>query len=350
MIRPYIFSPLVIGLIGMLHLFDPSPSHAHDSVTQQSTAELPFITTRNRTGRSDPDDFFGDERGGEFSGWCHVRQISIPGLSSIAEAAPFRIPWEFMSVTGIREAPLENIYSALEPADTTRGPLIYTHGYNISFEKGCRRAVSLQYNANLKDGFLWFGWPSDGVLTNYMRDETDLFWSAPSLADVIADMSGRFAPKKVNVAGHSLGGRGVALALYIMAAQHPEVKLENVVLLAPDMDFETFNRILPTIRDLAARFTIYTSVDDRALDLSENLHGYPRLGQSGNRVETLQGVEVIDVSEFVIDSASGHLYHIYGKLVGNDLDQLLNQGLGAAERENLKQLGYNHWSLQEDDW
>ena len=50
-----------------------------------------------------------------------------------------------------------------------------------------------------------------------------------------------------------------------------------------------------------------------------------------------------------LDSASGHLYHLYGELVGKDLDQLLNQGLGAAARENLKQLGHNHWSLQEND-
>lgn len=349
LIRPCIFNPLVVGFIGVLHLVDLSPAHAQDGVTQGSTVELPFITIRNRTGDSDPDDFFGDERGREFSGWCDVRQTTVPALSSIAEAAPFRIPWEFMTVTGIREATLEKIYSELETADTTRAPVLYTHGYNIGFEKGCRRAISLQDNANLQDGFLWFSWPSDGVLTNYMRDETDLFWSAPSLADIIADMSGRFAPEKMNVAGHSLGGRGVALSLYIMAAQHPEVKLENVVLLAPDMDFETFYRILPAIRNLASRITIYTTVDDRALDLSETLHGYPRLGQSGNPVEILEGVQVIDVSELPTDSASGHLYHLYGKLVGKDLDQLLNQGLGAAERENLKQLGHNHWSLQEDE-
>lgn len=349
MIRPYVFSPFVVGLIGILHLFNLPSAQAQDGVTQRSFVEMPFVTIRNRTGDSDPEEFFGDERGTEFSGWCDVRQTKVPALSSIAEAAPFRIPWEFMTVTGIREAPLGDIYSELENANTTRAPILYTHGYNIGFEKGCRRAISLQDNANLQDGFLWFSWPSDGVLTNYMRDETDLFWSAPSLADVIANMSERFAPQKINVTGHSLGGRGVALSLYIMAAQHPEVKLENVVLLAPDMDFETFNRILPAIRDIAIRITIYTTVDDRALDLSESLHGYPRLGQSGNPVEILQGVEVIDVSELPTDSASGHLYHLYGELVGKDLDQLLNQGLGAAARENLKQLGHNHWSLQEND-
>ena len=349
MTRSYSLSPLLVGFIGILYLFNLSPVKAQDGVTQRSTVELPFVTIRNRTGDRDPEDIFGDERGSESSGWCDVRQTKVPALSSIAEAAPFRIPWEFMTVTGIREAPLGDIYSDLETADTNRAPVLYTHGYNIGFEKGCRRAISLQDNANLQDGFLWFSWPSDGVLTNYMRDETDLFWSAPSLADVIADVSGHFAPEKINVAGHSLGGRGVALSMYIMAAQHPEVKLENVVLLAPDMDFETFNRILPSIRELASRITIYTTADDRALDLSESLHGYPRLGQSGNPVENLKGVEVIDVSELPTDSASGHLYHLYGERVGNDLDQLLNQGLGAAERMGLKQIGENHWSLQDVD-
>jgi esterase/lipase superfamily enzyme len=41
-------------------------------------------------------------------------------------------------------------------------PAIYVHGYYIGFEKGCRRAVLLQQDANHAGRFLWFSWPSDG--------------------------------------------------------------------------------------------------------------------------------------------------------------------------------------------
>ena len=322
-----------------------APLEAQQGVTQRTNNELAFVTVRDRTGETDPEDYFGDGRGTQSAGWCDVRQTAVPALTSIADVAPFRVPDEFMKVTAIRDVPLDEIFEALEASEAERGPVLYTHGFNIGFEKGCRRATSLQDNANLKERLLWFSWPSDGVPTNYVRDETDLVWSAPSLASVIADMADHFAPQKVNVTGHSLGGRGVALSLYILAGHHPDVRLDNVALLAPDMDFDTFAGMLPSITGIAERITIYTTNADRALDLSETLHGYPRLGQSGNPVETLEGVEIVDISELPIDSASGHLYHIYGTQVGNDLDQLLNQGLGAAERTGLKQVGDNHWSL-----
>ncbi|MCH2164483.1 MAG: alpha/beta hydrolase [Marinovum sp.] len=349
MIKFHFLRPFFFLMISVAYLAVVSPLQAQDGIAQQTYNALPFVTNRNLTGEDDPESYFGDERGSERSGWCHVRQTKVPALSSISEAAPFRIPGEFLKVTDIREALRSEVYSALEAVDIKRAPVLYTHGYNVGFEKGCRRATTLQNNANLKDGFLWFSWPADGIPTNYMRDETDLYWSAPSLADLIAEMSQRFDPQGINVTGHSLGGRGVALALYVMAAQHPGVALNNVVLLAPDMDFGTFVRILPSIRGLAKRIAIYTTVDDRALEVSERLHGYRRLGQSGNPVELLEGVEVVDISELPIDSATGHLYHIYGARVGNDLDQLLNQGLGAEQREGLRKIGDNHWSMISED-
>ncbi|NRB31741.1 MAG: alpha/beta hydrolase [Rhizobiaceae bacterium] len=346
MINCYSPGPLRFVVAISLFLCAQSQLLAEEGATQRTTVELPFVTVRNRSGETEPEDYFGEERGAARSGWCKVRRTKLPTLTTVADAAPFRIPDELMEVIAIQEAPREEIYSALEAVGPKRAPVLYTHGFNIGFEKGCRRATSLQENANLNEGFLWFSWPSDGVPTAYMRDETDLYWSAPSLADLIADMSQRFAPQTINIAGHSLGGRGVALSLYVVAAQHPDIRLDNVVLLAPDMDFETFGRILPSIRNIAERITIYKTDADRALELSERLHGYPRLGQSGNPVGILDGVEVIDISELPRDSASGHLYHIYGALVGSDLDQLLNQGLGADERSGLRKIGSNHWSMQ----
>lgn len=311
--------------------------------------EVPFFTIRNVTGDADPKDYFGDARGSLSSGWCELRNIGINALTPLSEAAPFRIPDEFLRVTGIQEAERQEIYDAIGAGSVDRAPLIYTHGFNIGFEKGCRRASVLQSNAKLNEKFVWFSWPSDGLPTNYTQDETDLYWSAPDLADLISDMSTAFAPERLNLAGHSLGGRGVALTLYILENHYPDIYLNNVVLLAPDMDFGMFERILPNIRERAKRITIYVTDNDRALQMSEKLHGLPRLGQSGNAVDRLGDVEVIDVSGLPADSASGHLYHIYGELVGRDLDQLLNADIGAADREALTSAGPNLWYLTDDN-
>ena len=62
--------------------------------------------------------------------------------------------------------------------------------------------------------------------------------------------------------------------------------LGQVVLLAPDMDAEIFATMLPRIRPIMEGLTIYVSGTDRPLALSEQLHGYARLGQAGNDVST----------------------------------------------------------------
>ena len=118
------------------------------------------------------------------------------------------------------------------------------------------------------------------------------------------------------------------------------------MLVAGDMDFGIFAKMLPRIRPLARSITLYTNDEDKPLILSEQLHGYARMGQSGNDTSALKGVEVIDVSDLPDAEASGHLYHIYGAEVGRDIGTLLSQGTRAAERSGLKAAGGNLWMLQ----
>jgi esterase/lipase superfamily enzyme len=176
------------------------------------------------------------------------------------------------------------ILDAIEVTAGERGPALYVHGYYISFEKGCRRAALLQQNAGLAGRFLWFSWPSDGAAAYYTHDEADLYWSVPDLADTIIALDRRFGSGRVDVIGHSLGARGVVLALADVASRHPDIRLGHVVLLAADMDFAIFERILPRIRPIATSLTVYARAGDRPLALSAQLHGHPRLGEAGNDV------------------------------------------------------------------
>jgi esterase/lipase superfamily enzyme len=91
--------------------------------------------------------------------------------------------------------------------------------------------------------------------------------------------------------------------------------------------------------------TLYVSDQDRPLDVSERLHGHPRLGQAGNPLADLDGVAVIDVSDLPPHSASGHLYHRNDAVVGADMRALLIGGSDAAARANLRPLGDGAWAL-----
>jgi len=322
----------------------PMPATAQDQAGV--TRGVPYLTTRNRTGDTDPGRFYGEERGTLEAGHCDIAERRFEFLSSAAEAAPFYIPEEILRVESVRPVPVADLMADFKARSGDGAPLLYTHGFYIDFEKGCRRATILQENARLEGRFLWFSWPSDGGLFNYTHDEADLYWSVLDLADAILDLEGRFGPERVNLAGHSLGARGMVLGIHDVGAQRPDVRLGDVVLLAPDMDFDVFSRLLPRIRPIVRSITVYVARADRPLALSEQVHGYPRLGQAGNDVSRLEGVEVIDLSDLPVRSPTGHLYHVYDALVGADMDLLLNQGLSASERPNLRQAGLNLWRLQ----
>ena len=167
------------------------------------------------------------------------------------------------------------------------------------------------------------------------------------MADAIIELDRRWTSGDgIDVLGHSLGARGVVLALREVAYRQPEIRLGEVVLLAADMDFEIFAKTLPHISQVAPNITVYVSDKDRPLMLSEQLHGYRRLGQSDNDFSALTGIEVIDLRELPNDSPSGHLYHFRSVPVGRDINLLLNEKLRASERPNLKKINSNTWALR----
>lgn len=120
----------------------------------------------------------------------------------------------------------------------------------------------------------------------------------------------------------------------------------QVVLIAPDIDAGVFKQYLPFIKPLVKNITVYVSDNDSPLLLSQQVHGYPRLGQPGTHLDGLTGVELIDISDIPVRSPTGHIYHIYQDVVIEDLAQLLNEYKLASKRNGLKQTGEDYWRLQ----
>ena len=336
--------PVVVLTAACIGLMTPSAVRAQDSDTQAERV-IPYITLRDRTGSSSAASFYGQDRSDMKSGRCVINELASDFLSSAASIAPFRIPEEILSLARIEETSRDVLWDELRATSAGQKPTLYVHGFFIDFDKGCRRASVFKRNAGLKGGFMWFSWPSDGNLLNYARDEVDMYWSVPDLADVIVEMEDEFGDGQVNLVAHSLGGRGLALALYHLTNADAQVTIDNVVLIAPDIDFEIFRKLLPLIQTMANRITIYTGPSDRPLALSEQLHGYARLGQSGTHVSGVEGVETIEVSDVTNISPSGHLYHLYSPEVGADLNLLLTQSQGAAQRPNLVPADDNLWKI-----
>ena len=309
---------------------------------------VPFLTVRNRTGNEKPSEYFGGERGQLQAGICEFLRTQYDSLTTIKENVPFFIPDEIVKLDAVRELSVDDFWQRVERSSGGQAPALYTHGFYISFDRGCRRAVLLKESLDLAGRFVHFSWPSDGSLLNYTQDEADLYWSVSPLRELLTDMITRFGTGEVNVLAHSLGTRGVMLALVLMAQaqQHKQPLFNHVVLIAPDIDAGIFKQYLPMIRPLARTMTVYVSSNDSPLALSGQVHGYSRLGESGEHLEGLTGIEIIDISDTPITVPSGHLYHLYNNAVINDLSQLINENKKAAQRRNLKNISQNHWRLQ----
>jgi esterase/lipase superfamily enzyme len=309
---------------------------------------VPFLTLRNKTGSKNVSKYFGGERSVLQAGFCDLSHISLNTLKPVAERASFYIPEDIVKLESIRMSSAEGFWPGMERLLDGQPPILYAHGFFISFERGCKRASLLQESLELTGRLVLFSWPSDGAILNYTRDESDLYWSVDPLREVLLDMISRFGAGNINLAAHSLGTRGVMLALVRLAqADKGNRPLVNqVILIAPDIDAGIFKQYLPLIRPLARNITVYVSSNDSPLALSRKVHGYPRLGESGTHLEGLTGIDIIDLSDISVQYTSGHVHHLYNDIVADDISQLLNMNMPASQRSNLEHTGGNHWRLR----
>jgi len=322
-------------------------------VSVEGPFSVPFVTLRNRTGSSSPAEYFGGERGEPTAGVCTVAFSPIRALEGIAEAAPFYLPDEKIELAAIRETPLEDLFSGVESFLHGDGGavVVYIHGYKIDFETSCRRGAIFQRALGPQNRIVLFSWPADSNALKYTWDEADLMWSVPYLARFVDEIVKRAGKGRVDVVAHSLGARGAALALARMAYREPAASILNeLVLVAPDIDTDIFRQELPLFRKAARRITVYASEKDKALKVSHEVHGYPRLGMAGEYLAVLEGVETIDVSPIETRRFSGHIYHLFNPEVTGDLTRLLRTGEPAGERPGLQALesdGLPFWRLVE---
>ena len=331
-----------------------SSADQHEETTDQKNAvtevmieTVKYITLRNHTGNTKPDDKYGDERSTVRTGECELSYTPFGLLQSLSENGLVYIPENKIKLKAVIEIAPATFWHGIASTGQGQRPTLYLHGYNTSFVKSCEQASLFQTNLNLGKQLILFSWPSDGALLNYSRDESDLFWSVAPLEATLNRMIEQFGSGGFDVVAHSLGARGLFLALVQLAHQHHEKVplLNQLVFTAPDIDVGIFQQHLPAILPLAQNITVYVSNNDRPLALSREVHGYPRLGESGSHLNMLKGIQIIDISDVGVRSFSGHLYHLYHESVANDLNQLLNLEVLADQRNGLTQTAKNRWRL-----
>ena len=309
-----------------------------------------YLTNRERqAGKAVADTYSGD-RGKAHFGRCAVEFRPIPIINQFAARLPFYLQSETRVVSLAEQTDLPVFWEQLGAAakQTASGSVVlFVHGYNYGFERTCRMAAEMQRSLQDKATVVMFSWPSNGLPADYVRDQADIEWSIPLLSGFIGQLGDRIGRGNVRVVAHSLGSRGVIFALQRLGAERGERPLiDQLVMLAPDFDASTFVDLLPGLVPIADGITLYASDNDAPLKLSHQLNGYPRLGEGGEHLTVVKGVETIDVSSSGRYQFTGHEYFNFHPLVVADLVALLGNGARAAERTGLQSKqrnGLRYW-------
>ena len=291
-----------------------------------------------RTGRRTRS--YGGERGEPHYGHCGVEFTPIPFLDEVAGKVPFYVPSEINQIQVAEQADPDVFWERLvaaAAATETGSVVVFVHGYNYGFGRTCRMAAELQRSLAGKAVVLMFSWPSNAGPVEYVRDQADVEWSVPFLADFLAQLGTRIGPANIRLLAHSLGSRGALFALQRLAtdlAARPAIG--ELVLLAPDFDSQTFVDQLPRLAPLAGGITLYASSKDAPLKVSQQLSGYPRLGRGrgvSDRRRRHGNHRCLGQRRYQI---LGHEYFYYHPLVKADLVALLTTGRRAAGRSGLR--------------
>lgn len=242
-------------------------------------------------------------------------------------------------------------YELEDPNDA----LVYIHGYNTGFKEAVYRAAQISYDIPHKGLTMTYSWASVGKLDEYLTDRVHSQLTQSNLAQFLRSIAKQKEMghlRKVTILAHSMGTRALSLALKEFKKPTAEFVFDHIVFAAPDIDRDVFfEQLRSGVVSKTKRLTVYTSSEDKALGLSENLWGNrPRLGR--RPVPYLIGgkVEFIDASKVAGENLGfGHAY--FASKLLDDIHYLKTHDLPADER-SLKaytQGNYRYWELPETE-
>ena len=247
--------------------------------------------------------------------------------------------------------------------------VLYVHGFNESFEEASFVAAELCHFLGREHLCALFSWPAGGgggLVRAYSRDRESGEFSVAPLKKAIRSIAGVPGIEKIHLLAHSRGAdvllqavQALMLEAYVFGEAPGDVlKIENLILVAADVDAHVFLRYLtlyasdpempsrwgkselPSPFRETGRMTIYTSDADRALWASTALfRSVRRLGRL--RAEDLTDhmrkflaesgfIDIVEVPRERVDFF-GHGYYTNHPAVSSDLVARIRYGLNPGD-------------------
>lgn len=246
---------------------------------------------------------------------------------------------------------------------------VYVHGFNVTFEDAVFRAGEIWHFLGRIGVPVAYTWPAGfGGLRGYAYDRESGEFTVTHLKQFLLAVAACPQVERLHVVAHS---RGTDVAISALRELHiayqaqgrstaDALKLENLVLAAPDLDEEVFFQrfVAENMLGAARRTTIYASRNDRALELADLIFSStkrvgmlrprdvtPRIRQALAKIPNVQFIECR-----VPRQVFGHDYVFENPAAMSDLILVLRDRRppGAEHGRPLHQPVEGTWELNAD--
>jgi esterase/lipase superfamily enzyme len=250
-----------------------------------------YVTNRSPGPNDGPlEERFGRERQETLKfGFFDTRIEPSLGLGMLIDASEWfqNEEIQLLEVQALDQAAFVAQVSGLVQESPHQSLLVIVHGFRERFPSALRKTAFLGHVLDINSPVLVFDWPGNqgSALRGYRRARQIAKDSGAELASTLELIIREIQPESLWLVANSMGAQVVAHAFSLLYQQadlaDAEIEIQDVVLTAPDVDREEFNRQFKLeIAALTRNLTVYVSSNDRALLISRVINRGRRLGES----------------------------------------------------------------------
>lgn len=260
-------------------------------LSQQGEYRFFFVTNRRPESNAGPlEERFGIERQETLTfGYFDVKIEPSLGLGMLINPTEW-FQNEEIKLTAVQELDPASFVAQVQARvkeSPLRSLLVVVHGFREAFPSGLRKTAFLGHVLDINSPVLLFDWPGNQGSSpgGYQRARRVAEASGADLARTLELSIRDIRPERLWLIANSMGGQVVVDAFRLLYDQtdlaDAKTEIEDVVLTAPDVDYNEFNdQFKHALKSLARKTTIYVSSNDRALLASRLLNRGRRRGES----------------------------------------------------------------------
>jgi esterase/lipase superfamily enzyme len=292
-----------------------------------------------------------------------LRFDATPIPFEVVNGTPVRLPSAVASYNRKRAVFQDRIRQQMRAAGKNE-VTIFVHGFNNSFEDAVFSLADIWHFSGRRGVPIAYSWPAgSGGLFGYFTDRESGEFTVYHLKEFLLQLSQIPELKKIHIVAHSRGTDVTTTALREMiiavrsSGKDPKtvLKIENLIMAAPDLDFSVVRQRLIAEGFGAAmgQITVYMNRGDTALGISQRLMAGLRFGKlTAGRLENadkeifseVKTVNFVNVEG--VKGLTGHAYYRTNRNVFSDIGTIIRQSArpGSPARPLIRIQG-NFWNM-----